>query len=167
MAVVNTKSTAITNADATPVVKNSGFNDGNKVRHKSAVVEIAAADDNASVYRMVRVHTSDCIHSLIKNNDALAGATDVDLGLYDTADNGGAVIVKDCYANGISLATAVTTGTDLTYSARNIDVSGQQVWQDAGLTSDPQKEVDICFTANTNSTVAGGLALDVQFSNMN
>lgn len=161
MAVVNTKSTTITNADASPAVHTPGNKAGNKKRFHGETAEIAAGDDDTSVVRLVRVHTSDVLSALKLSNDAISGSTDIDVGLYDTAANGGAVIDADCYADGIAL-TSAGANTDLTFSARAIEKIGQQVWQDAGLTSDPKKFVDVCLTGNTIGTAAGTVSLEAE-----
>ena len=44
----------------------------------------------------------------------------------------------DCYASAITdLRGAVTVGTEVAFEARNVNLMGQKVWQDAGDTADP------------------------------
>lgn len=163
MGVVNTKANPITNAEALPPVRNPVTLEGGRVRSIVSKVEIAAGDDDGSVYRMARVHSSWRIKSIRKMSDAITGGTDFAVGLYQTAENGGAVVSKGCYADSLSLASADTTGTNVAFQARNIDNSENRVWQDAGLTEDPQRFYDLCFTGDTVGTVAGGLATDVEY----
>ena len=56
MAVVNTKSTAISNADASPAVLNNPRVVNGFLRESVGTVEVAAGDDNDSVFYSVRVN---------------------------------------------------------------------------------------------------------------
>lgn len=164
MAVVNTLGTIVTNADASPPVHTPANRSGNKVRAQQDTVAKAAGDSDTSTFRVGRIFSSDVLVTMTLFNDALTGATDIDVGLYDTAANGGAAIDADCYADGISLASASTAGTSLTFKKRNITTAGQAVWQDAGLSSDPQKWMDVVVTANTAGGAAGDISLISQYA---
>ena len=159
MAVVNTKSLAISNRDSQPKIINPGYLDGGSVRTKRGTVEKASGDSDTSVMRFFPIRSSDLIDSLILFNDALAGATDCDVGIYRSAKDGGAVVDKDILADGISLASASTLGTSLTFSATNIDKIGSRVWELLGLTADPFLEYDLCLTFNTAGSAAGTISV--------
>lgn len=160
MAVVNLKATPVANRDALPSVKTPGYLDGAFVRHKVGTLEKAASDSNASVYRFFPIRSSAYINSLTLFNDALAGATDVDIGFYRTAADGGAVVSKDALADGISLASASTTGTILTFSKVDIaNIERMRVWEILGLTADPMLEYDVAITLNTAGGAAGTMSL--------
>jgi hypothetical protein len=160
MAVANTKSTAVTNGDATPKVMNSLAIDGGVLREKVATVEIAAADCATSVYRMVRVHSSWRISDILRYNDAITSGTDYDVGLYDTADNGGAVVNVNAFADGVSLASAATTSPVRDIGVEDIE---QRVWEMAGESADPNKFYDLCYTGVTPGSGAGTLSVKVQY----
>lgn len=166
LATANTKSTAITNGDASPKVMNDVRLDGGVLREKVGTVEIAAADDNNSVYRLVRVHSSDRISEIRRFNDAIATGTDFDVGAYDTADNGGAVININAFADAVSLASASATGVlDMYEAGSDIGVEDieQKVWEMLGLASDPNKYVDICYTGVAVGSGAGTLSVQVRY----
>ena len=167
MAEANTKSTAITNNDATPRVQNDRRIDGGVVREKVGTVEIAAADDASSVYRMVRLHTSWRLSELLRFNDAITSGTDFDVGFYDTAENGGAVININALADAISLASAATTSPvrDMYETGGDIGVEDieQLIWQMCGLSSDPNKFVDLCYTGVTPGSGAGTLSVIARY----
>lgn len=158
-AVANTKSTAVTNADATPPVMNKTYIQGGRVYSSVAVLEVAAADDDTSVYRLFRVWSGDRVDGIDIGSDAITGGTSYDLGLYQTADNGGAVVDADLFASALDLSSASAL-TERTYeaTATNIDKIEKQLWELAGLTSDPKRYYDICLTANTVGTGAGTIA---------
>jgi len=159
MAVVNTKSLAISNRDAQPKILNPGYLDGQGLRTKRGTVEKAGADSDASVFRFFPIRSSDVIHELTLFNDALAGATDCDVGLYLPAKAGGTVVDKDILADGISLASASTLGTAITFQITDIAKIGFRVWELLGLTADPFLEYDVCLTTNTAGAAAGTISL--------
>ena len=166
MAVANTKSTAVTNGDATPKAMNARLLDGGIVHEKVATLEIAAADCANSVYRMVRVHSSWRIADIIRYNDAITSGTDFDVGLYDTAENGGAEVDANLYADAVSLASASLTGTKDIYesgSAVGVEKIEKAIWEQLGLSSDPNKFYDLCYTGFTPGSGAGTLSVRVQY----
>lgn len=163
MAVVNTKSRRVSLPEATPIKPQPAILSGADLRSIVGTVEIAAADDDTSVYRICRVHSSWCIQSIRAFCDAITGGTDYDVGLYQTAENGGAVVLVNAYADTITLATALN-GLEVAYENRNIDKIENRVWQDAGLSADPNRFYDLCFTGATVGTGAGTLSAQVVFT---
>lgn len=165
MAVVNTKSTAITNRDAIPRVVSPAHLVRAHTFQAVATVEVAAADDDGSVYRMVQVRSSDRISSIMVANDAITGGTDYDIGIYQTTANGGAVVTKDVFADGVTFASALDY-RDLTNNDEATDIAEVEfkLWQRLGLTSDPMLDYDICITGNTVGSGAGTLSMKVSFA---
>lgn len=169
MAVANTKSTEVTNADAAVQTLNAvGVSHGRQYT-KLATVETAAADDDGSVYRFVRVHSSWSVVSIRIFCDAITSGTDFDVGLYQTAANGGAVVDADAYINTIDLSTAIKVGTEIRYGGTNggangIETIGQKVWQNAGLSADSDRWYDVAATGNTVGSAAGTLSLEVTYT---
>ncbi|MFN3856542.1 MAG: hypothetical protein ACK4RV_02250 [Caulobacter sp.] len=163
MAVANTKSTVVTGADSTPRVLSNPHLARGTLIETVGVCEVAAADDNASVYRFVRVRSSDRISEIMLANDAITGGTDYDVGIYETAAYGGAVVSKDVFADGLDVSSAVAF-RDVLYhdAAANIDKAEKRVWEWLGLSADPQKDYDIAATGNTVGSGAGTLALRVR-----
>lgn len=176
MAVANTKSTAITNADATPAVLTNRAISGAPLQVSIGICEVLAADDNGSVYRFVRLPSNAIIHSISIRNDAITGGTDYDCGLYDVAGvNNGAVIDADLFASSVDISSGVAAtaaSTLLRWEAAttaDIALGEYRLWQiaDAGaatLTADPNKQYDICLTGNTVGTGAGTILMRVDWS---
>jgi hypothetical protein len=164
MAVANTKSTEIAGLDAeTPAFADRRLSHG-RVRKKVGTVEVAAADDNGSVYRIARVHSSWQIHSIRVFNDAITGGTAFDVGLYATAADGGAAIVDDAYASALDLSSASSAGVEAAFEARTVDKVESRVWQDAGLAADPGAFYDLCLTGDTVGTAAGTISVVVEYT---
>jgi hypothetical protein len=165
MAVANTKSTAVANRDATPRIPSPAHLVRGPLFEAVGTVEIAAADDNASVYRLARLRSSDRVSQINLFSDAITGGTAFDLGLYRTADDGGAAVDADLFATDLDLSSAVA-GTDVTYeaTAANIDKIEKRLWELLGLSADPQVDYDIALTGDTVGTAAGTVSLRVRFT---
>lgn len=171
MGVANTKSTEVTKREAFKVA--DAIYGGAVDRVKFPTIEVAAADDAGSVYRMCRVHSSWNVNSLRVYCDSITTGTDYDLGLYDIAEtNSGAVVDADLFASAVDLSTAIKTGTEIRFESASVDIADSQkrVWEllvDAGIitdTVDPNKEYDLCFTGNTPGSAAGTISLLVNYN---
>ena len=165
MGVVNTKATNVTNPDSTPSKANPLHIHAARLYEIVGTVEVAAADSDNSVYRMARVHSSWRISSIEVFNDAITSGSVYDLGLWDTAENGGAVVSQELWASDVTMVSARATPTELTYeaTATNIDKIEKRLWELAGLTSDPGKWYDIAFKATTVGSGAGTISLRVRY----
>lgn len=164
MAVVNTKSTMITNSDATPAVLTGSHVAEGKVVECVGYVEVAAADDNDSIYRMVRIPSNAKISAVFLKHDAVADGTDFNIGLYDTAAKGGAVITtgESAIADAVNLTSARTVWTEIS-TAISPEESETRAWGITGLTADPDKDFDVCLKGIAVGTGAGTVALKVQY----
>lgn len=163
MAVANTKSTHITNADATPVVISNAYVNGGLIREASGTVETLAADDAASVYRLCRIPSNARISSILLASDAITGASATDIGLYQTAANGGAVLDADFFATDVDISSA-TAFTEVILEATATDIAKCEMplWQLYGLSSDPCIFYDVCATVN-DVTAAGTISMKVKY----
>lgn len=166
MAIVNTKSTAIGNRDAAPMVLTPAHLVRGVAYQAVGTVEKAGSDSNASVYRVARLRSSDRVSTVHVLNDAITGGTSYDVGLYKTADAGGAVVDADLFASAIDLSSAsASAGVDVTYEATptNIDKVEKRLWELLGLSADPQVEYDLALTANTAGAGAGTISVRVAY----
>ena len=164
MAVVNTKSTAITNADATPPVLTSSYIAGGILRESVGTVEAAAADDNDSIYRMVRVPSNARITNVLVASDAVTGSSDVNVGVWQTAANGGAVVSENVFGDAVDLSSATAyTDVILETTAADIDKAEKRLWELLGLSADPQRDYDICLKAVAAASAAGTYSMKVRF----
>jgi len=162
MAVVNIKSTAVQNADAAVQSLNPVHLSGAKKYSIVGNAAIAAADDDGSVMRLARVHSSWRITGIKIFNDAIAAGA-WGLTLYRIAAEGGAAVAAGIYATAFDAATVHPTGLETAFAVRTIDKIGQQVWQDAGLTADPNLWYDLGFTLTTAGTAAGKVAWEIEY----
>ena len=165
MATVNTKSNIVTNLDATPRVLNSLNLMGGVVREQVATVEIAAADNDGSIYRMCRVHSSWRLSEVTIFNDAIQSGADFDVGFYSTAEDGGAVVDANAIADDIDLTSGSLTGTQVMFegsSANGVEDIEKNVWEWAGLSSDTGVWLDIALTGFTVGSGAGTVSMRVR-----
>lgn len=140
------------------------FARGEELLVTRAVVDIAAADSDTSVFRLFRNVPTRYIPCGYKVwNTAITGGTDYDLGVYET--DRGAVIDADLLASAISVASAHDY-TNTTYGTPEVAVGdlGKPLYELMGLTAfDRPIGVDICLTANTVGTAAGTIVVEMQW----
>lgn len=162
MAITNRNSNVIANAVATPRVLNQPAIGGASRLHEVVGLVTPAADDSAtSVQRFVRVPSNARISEvLLCNADATTGGA-VDIGVYQTADNGGAVVDADLFASALALTGGPFNNSDQTYESGEYTLaeSVKPLWEVLGLTVDPVREYDIAWTITTDFNGAGTTAL--------
>lgn len=157
MAVVNTVATALaaqnTAGDKLATV-------GRPLYCSVGSAEVAAADEDTSTYRILRLPSSAVLFSLEIASDALGTNAAYEVGAYDIAANGGAVIDADEFGSGVSLVSAVAW-THILEEAAPTDKSkiGMPLWERLGYTTDPGKAIDIVAYGSTAGDAAGTIAL--------
>lgn len=170
MAVTTTEHSAIIDALAAspPTLMNPREYAGN-VKVQIARVSIADNDSIASIYRMFRVKSTDSVLSIKYYTSETLTAMAVDVGLYRTAKDGGAVVDVDAYASAVLLSTAnVLAGVEVSYEARGVDIIGQPVWDDiASQATDTNLSYDIALTITTAVTDPGTLTMIMLYTEAN
>ncbi len=149
MSAENLKSTYITNATATPKTTNNAFLRGHVVEAIGVITPSATSEAN-STHRFVRVPSNARVSSVAVKCAAFTTGGAVDIGVYQTAENGGAVVDADLFASA-QVLTAALDWIDKTYESGEYTIaeSEQPLWQVLGLTSDPCIEYDIVATVTT------------------
>lgn len=145
---------------------NSAFNEGQNRVTMVCTFEVAAADDDGSVYRLFKNVNPDLIPVAITIfNDAIAGATDYELGLYEPLEVGGAAIDIDCLmgTEDINAGNPRSSAVD-GLSAVAIENVQKKLYEIAGHTLATRKlGYDIALTANTVGTAAGTISVIAEF----
>lgn len=158
MATVNRNSSAIADMVATPkVLVNPTKGSAGRLREVAGTVTTAADDSSTSVGRFCRVPSNARISQVLLSTSAAAStAGAVDIGIYQTADNGGAVVDADLFGSAVALTSTKKENLDVTYESGEytMDESVQPLWQVLGLTVDPNREYDVAYTITT--TFNGG-----------
>lgn len=171
MAVVNTKAQAITAADSQFRTQAPITVGPRRVYGDVGLVAVANGDSIASTLRFFRVPSSAGVRQILKRSTAITSAA-MDIGLYQTAANGGAVVDVDFFASAVSIATADLVGTDVTFEAGAgpsylvTDVE-KPIWQVLGLAADPKVDYDVVGTLTAAATAAGSVALHIDYTAAN
>lgn len=162
MAVVALKSAGITNATATPRVLTSANLQYGAPHESIGLVALANGDSIGSTYRLFRVHSNDRVSSLLLSCTAITSGA-ADFGLYNVDDvSSGAVVDVDFWASAQSIASAlVDSPIQLEAGAAGglITNAEKRIWEQLGLTSDPNREYDVVMTLTAATTAAGTVVL--------
>lgn len=159
MAVVTVKSTAITNADATPKIFSTPNIARGKLHQSMGFAAVANGDSIASQYRIARVLSGDRVAALPLSCTAITSAA-ANIGLYETLANGGAVVSAALFAAAQSLASALNA-VNVAFSVTTLPNSEKRVWELLGLASDPGKSYDLVLTLTAAATAAGTVMMHV------
>ncbi len=131
--------------------------------------EKSAADNDTSVLRLgtVPANAIPVPHLSLLNNDALAGATDIDIGVYkqSNGDVDGAVVDKDCLSDGLDIAAGNALASPIkAFQALAIDEFGQDLRTLAGgSVGDGNDFYDVAITGNTFGNAAGTISWVLAF----
>jgi len=146
---------------------------GSPIRGIIGIATVAAADDNASIYRIARVQSTLIPFRFTIFNEAITTGTDYDLGLYETKDGplAGAVLDVDAFVNTIDLSSARSPENDdgangfITYLLdADLSIAEQKLYEIAGQTAaDHSAQVDIAFTANVVGSAQGEIRVYMEF----
>jgi hypothetical protein len=158
MAVENLKSTQITNADAAQITPNNSRVSGSNQFAAVATDECSAAASATSTYRMIRIPSWATNVRVEFASDDTGGTGTVDLGLYRTAADGGAVVDADFFASAIDVSGAAVARANYSHESGvyGIEDAELPLWDAAtALTADPQVFYDITITVVAALTNAG------------
>lgn len=161
------KSTAITNADANPVVANTRGNGApGDPQYIDGFVTAVASDAAGSTYRLIRLPSNAIVKRLVLESEA-QGAGKINLSVYysdSTTDgtssaNTGVIVPTtgdQFFASDVDLAAAVTP-TNVTNESGNygIGLRGKHLWDALALTSDPGGFFDIVAVVHTTAITTG------------
>lgn len=178
MAVVNLKSTTITNRDATPAVINDGRLERGVLKSAFGSVTCGAADTGGasyaagSTYVLASLPSTAIIRNVLLSCAALTSGV-VSIGVArNTKDSGGlayplaiSATATALFASAQSVAAALSK-SNVTNQSGNYSLTNQEkpLWQAAGtLTADPGGTLDIVVLVTTSLTAGGLLGLEVQY----
>ncbi len=138
---------------------------GADILHLVATIPIASGDSIGSIYRAFQVPSAYVPIAGTLNCDAVTSVTDADLGLYLTAEDGGAVKDVDLFLDGQSLAVEKETGSGINaLTGLGMSNLGKTNYT---LLSDKANEYamyDVALTLNATATGAGVVYLRMSFA---
>ncbi len=134
--------------------------------------EKTASDNDASVLRIGRIPANavPLVPLSFLNNDALTGATDIDIGVYKPSALGGvdgAVVDKDILTDGINIAAGNALASPIkafqAIAIENFGKSVKELVDAAAGTTSQAEEYDVAITGNTFGTAAGTITWSLLF----
>lgn len=165
MAVVITKATAISNRDSSPkVLSNSRIARGD-IRECVGLVTAASGDSIGSTYIFGSVPSNARISQVLLSCDGAATTGAADIGVYQTTENGSAVVDADAFASAQALTSALSN-SDVTHESGvyGIEDSEKPLWEVLGLSEDPKISYDIVATLTAAMDAADDIALKVRYA---
>jgi hypothetical protein len=167
MAVVDRKSTAITNRDATPRTINNPANSGGALRERIGYIAAAADDSATSLWRICQVPSNARISEILLSAADFTTAGAINVGLHRTVADGGAVVDADLFASAVDLSGGPFAPLDVTREAGTTNWTladaANMLWQALGLTADPCIDYDITATISTTFNGGSGVLFKVRY----
>ena len=165
MAVVTTKSGPVTNRDATPRVPVNGHLAGGQVCESVGTIETTGSDSAGSKYILcMGIPSSSRVTEVLLSCDGNNTNGAMDIGIYKSTSDGGAVVDADFFASAQAIGT-ILTKSNVTHESGvyNIDDVEKPLWSALGLTSDPGLLYDVVATITTADDAADTISLNVKF----
>lgn len=162
MAINAYRTNAITNLDATPIVRANPWVHGGNSKQFAGTLDVVSDDTVGTTLRFFRIGSWMRPVSLVLFHDDLGGV--LNLGLYRTAADGGAVVRTDQFAESYPADQERHGGVNLRFHADHIGNIEKRVWELLGLHADPNLEYDVTATLVTPLTAGGTISLAGTFS---
>lgn len=168
MAIVFTKSAALTSMDTPSASLPASRLSGAVLKTAIGKIEIANGDSIASILRACRVPSNARVVAVMLRitGTITTAAGDIGVYRYSTATaNAGTVVDVDLFASAQALSTALNIWTDVTNESTNNTATllEQPLWQAAGLTSDPGEMLEVAVTLTAAAGAAGQVTIRVDY----
>jgi hypothetical protein len=149
--------TLVSNFEATPQVITEAHSLHGVLRVAQGTVALAAGDSTDNdIVMLAPIPSNASISALKIASDTLGGSCTFNVGLYTT---GGTVVDEDVYATLVADEGAMTD----VRSEADITTVGQQVWEDAGASSDPGGYYYVAVTFSATGGTAGDMSFVIEY----
>ncbi|MDB2441765.1 hypothetical protein N9W20_00405 [Candidatus Pelagibacter bacterium] len=149
--------TLVSNFEATPQVITEAHSLHGVLRVAQGTVALAAGDSTDNdIVMLAPIPSNASITALKIASDTLGGSCTFNVGLYTT---GGTVVDEDVYATLVADEGAMTD----VRSEADITTVGQQVWEDAGASSDPGGYYYVAVTFSATGGTAGDMSFVIEY----
>lgn len=164
MASVDVLSQQITNRDATPRVLDDSRESKGMLMEAIGTLEATAADTSDSTYRFFSLPSNCRVSEILMSCDDLGTAGAVDVGIYQTTENGSAVVDADFFASA-QVTTTALTNSDITHESAvyGIEDAEKPLWEALGLSEDSRRDYDVVATVTTANVDAGTITMKGKF----
>lgn len=165
MAVVTTKSGAITNRDASPKVLSNSIISKGAIIEAVGTIETTGSDSAGSKYIFAQIPSHARVSAVYLSCDGNNTNGAGDIGLYKSTDAGGAVVDADFFASAQAIGTALKN-SDVTHESGvyGIEDIEKPLWEALGLSEDPNLIYDVVMTITTADDAADTVSLKVQYA---
>lgn len=166
MAQTDRNSTAIADMVATPRVPvNPAKGAAGQLFEAAGYVANAADDSQNAIHRFCRVPSNARISEILLTTGDASSAGAVNIGLYQTTENGGAVVDADLFASTLALTGGPFHNAQVLDEAQYTAAEqATALWEVIGLNSDPNREYDVAITISTTyNGAAVGQILKVRY----
>ncbi|MBS4046566.1 MAG: hypothetical protein KG075_09520 [Alphaproteobacteria bacterium] len=165
--MANVNSTWIGNAVASPKV----FTDANQSvgtgRVAKSAATVSATQASGDTIRLVRVPSNARIDAVLLTTADATTAGAINIGVWQTSENGGAVVDADLFASALALTGGPFTRSDQTFESGEYTYAETclPLWQVLGLTTDPKRDYDIVAQVSTTGDGMGTvMVLEVHYT---
>lgn len=166
MAVVTTKSAAITNRDATPAVLSNARITGAPIQRAAGLVAVANGDSVGSIYIFCSVPSNAIVHDVKVTSADIGTTTIADFGVYQTTANGGAVVDADHFGSAVSLKDGAIAKSSVVHESTVYPYTSieKPLWEALGLSADSNRMYDVAATLTGASDAAGTILVEVEYT---
>ena len=157
-------STLISNRAATPRVANDPWTNAVLKTTGLGLLEVSTSETSTAQLRFCRVRSNAVVRQVNLYCDAVSTSGAIDVGLYQTDDNGSAVVDADFFASA-QVVTSALAGTNVAHESGvyGIEDLEKPLWEALGLSADPQIDYDVVGTVTTNMGGAGTIGVEVVY----
>jgi len=146
-------------------LENPSFSGGAEYHEMVITFEVAAADDDGSVYRLATLPANAVLTKFAISNDAITAGTVYHSGLYRTVAQGGAVIDLDILGATHDMSAAATNASPKD-GLKSVDIADLQkrIWEIAGDTLQTKRgSYDVALTGSTVGSAAGTITARIGY----
>lgn len=165
--MANVNSTWIGNAVSVPPVLTSSNKSAGRVMNAKSVATVSATQASGDTIRLVRVPSNARVDAVLLTTADATTAGNINIGVWQTNENGGAVVDADLFASALALTGGPFTRSDQTFESGEYTYAecALPLWEVLGLSADPGREYDIVAQVSTTFDAAGTtMVLEVLYS---
>lgn len=157
-------STLISNRAATPRVANEPWTNAKVKTTGPGQLEVSTAEDAGDILTFFEIQSNAVVNGVFVSSDAAITSGAMDVGIYQTADNGGAVVDADFFASALAVGSGLTK-QDVTHESGvyGIEDRDKPLWEALGLTEDPQISYVVAGTVTTDMGAAGTIVCEALY----
>lgn len=164
--MANVNSTWIGNAVATPKVLTDANKSAGVAKVAKSAATVSATQASGDTIRLVRVPSNARIDAVLLSTGDATTAGAINIGVWQTADNGGAVVDADLFASALALTGGPFNRSDQTWESGEYThaESCKPLWEVLGLSADSNRDYDIVAEVSTTGNgMDTTIALEVHY----